>query len=62
MMTYRVYLIDRENHIKSVEVVPADNDAAALDIAQQRHVNGYDVELWHDTRIVVRLPRNEKPR
>jgi hypothetical protein len=60
MSAYRVYFIDRENHIsRAPEVIECVNDDEASDKALG-FVDGHDVEVWNLSRLVVRLPRNSK--
>lgn len=55
MPEYRAYIIDRDGHIKTFEVVTVDDDEAA--IAAAKHLaDRYDVEIWHLARKVAVLP------
>jgi hypothetical protein len=54
MPTYRVFLIDEQNHYKGGEVLECPNDQAALDHAWV-YVDGCSVEVWEDERLVARL-------
>jgi hypothetical protein len=56
---YRLYFIDRTNHIsRPPEMVECADDQEAIQKAKQ-FVDGHDVELWDGPRLVVRLPFNE---
>jgi hypothetical protein len=54
MAVYRAYLMDCEGHITAAEVIEADCDERALEIAKQ-YVDGHDVELWDGARKVAHL-------
>ena len=54
MASYRAYLIDSEDRIKTVRIVEADTDAQALEAARQ-YVDGLDVEVWDHERKIGRL-------
>jgi len=59
MPTYRAYLIDANDRVASYRPVDADNDAEALQAAQQL-VDGHDVEVWLLDRKIGRLERSTK--
>jgi hypothetical protein len=59
MPTYRVMLVDENGEYKGAEVMVCADDQAALDHAQQ-YVDGCDVEVWRQDRLVARL-RNDRP-
>lgn len=54
MPHYRVYLIDKDDHIVSVKEMTAPSDADALEAAKT-FVDGLDVEVWELGRKVGRL-------
>ena len=56
MPTYRAYLIDQDDRVKSFRPVEADDDEAALVVATQ-FVDGHDVEVWLLDRMVGRLSK-----
>jgi len=54
MPSYRAYQI-KDGHMRSAaRIIEAGNDDAALAEAKQL-VNGCDVELWHEARLVTTL-------
>jgi hypothetical protein len=56
MPTYRIYFIDRQNHIpRPLEIIECADDHEATDKAIG-FVDGHDVEVWSLNRLVVRLP------
>jgi hypothetical protein len=54
MPTYRAYLIDSENRVRSFQPIEAESDQKALEGAK-RFVFGHDVEVWLLDRKVGRL-------
>jgi hypothetical protein len=62
MKEYRVYRLDHEGHIFAPPhgfTCASDEDAIA---AAKQLIDGHDIELWQATRLVVRLPSNQKQR
>jgi hypothetical protein len=58
MPYYRAYIIGQDGHfIEAINLDCAD-DAAAVDSAKQL-VNGHDVELWQQDRMVTRLAASD---
>jgi hypothetical protein len=57
MADYRVYLIGGDGHIANVIELDCADDTAAIESAKQL-VNGQDIELWQQDRIVAKLDRN----
>ncbi len=56
MAEYRVYFFDAQKHInRPPAVIKCDDDQQAIREAE-RMVDGQDVELWQQARLVVRLP------
>lgn len=56
MPAYRIYVIDGQNHVLAPpNVVECNTDDEALAQASQL-VDGHDVELWQDNRLIARLP------
>jgi 7-cyano-7-deazaguanine synthase in queuosine biosynthesis len=59
MPDYRVYPVDKDNHIVAVEqVINCDTDQEAIEKARPL-VNGHDVELWDGARQVGRIKTGE---
>ena len=54
MSNYRAYLIDADDKIVRVEILPCPDDQTAIAEAKQL-VDGHDVELWHRSRKIARL-------
>lgn len=54
MADYRAYIVGKDGHFESFEVVQADSDEQALKVAEKL-VDGHDVELWHLARKVAVL-------
>ena len=53
-MEYRVYFFSNEDRVDSFLVIVCESDAGAIEQAKQ-FVNGQDVELWQQSRLVIRL-------
>ena len=51
---YRAYTIDEANHVARAEVIEAENELDAIELARKL-VNGRAVELWDRARLVARL-------
>jgi hypothetical protein len=59
---YRIYTIDKQGHISGPPtVVDCTDDDEVLKRAQLT-INGADVEIWQDARLVVRLPGDPERR
>jgi hypothetical protein len=56
---YRLYQIGPDGRIKSGVDLDCADDAGAIEAAD-RLVGEFAVELWHDTRMVVRLEPSKK--
>jgi len=57
VQTYRVYFIDRANHIsRAPEIIEAADDQDASEQAK-RFIDGQDIELWDRGRLIARFPR-----
>ena len=54
MSYYRAYIIGRDGHFQSAVKLDSNDDDAAIEAAKQL-VNGYDVELWQQARLVAKL-------
>jgi hypothetical protein len=54
MPTYRVFLVDEQNHYKGGEVLECPDDQAVLEHAKA-YVDGCDVEVWEEDRAVAKL-------
>jgi hypothetical protein len=55
MSTYRLYPIKKDGHIAGPPIVcDFTRDIDALAEAKKR-LNGHDIEIWQDTRIVAYL-------
>ena len=53
MPTYRLYLVDQENHItRTPKVLASDSDEDAVERAKQIG-DGHDVEVWQGTRLIT---------
>jgi hypothetical protein len=46
MPDYRAYIVGKDGHFESFEIIAADSDEQALKVAEKL-VDGHDVELWH---------------
>ena len=56
MPLYRVFFIDGTDHIsRPPEIIDCEDDETATATAR-KFVDGHDVELWLDDRLVVRIP------
>ena len=58
MADYRAYTVDHDGHFIGIEPLTCADDAEAIEKARQL-VDGHDVELWRDGRLVIRL--NHEP-
>jgi hypothetical protein len=57
MPLYRVYFVDNSGHIdRPPEVIDCENDQAAAEKARQ-FIDGFDIELWLENRMVLKLPK-----
>ena len=54
MSGYRLYCLDGANKVASAEWIEADDDAAAIAVATERH-DCYECEVWQGPRLVARL-------
>ena len=58
MRTYRAYFLDTEAHVlRPPEIIESTNDHEASQKAKLL-VNGCNIELWEDDRLVRRLTQN----
>jgi hypothetical protein len=58
MPDYRAYIVGPDGHFRTFEVITADDDGKAVEIAQ-KFVDGYDVEVWElNRKIAVLSPEN----
>ena len=55
MPDYRIYRIDRENHIAGVREFPGVSDDDALAEAAEMVTTAYGIEVWDRGRLVGRL-------
>jgi hypothetical protein len=54
---YRVYEVDRDGHVdRPPEVIVYPDDESAIEHAR-RLVDGHDVEVWQEARLVIRIKR-----
>jgi len=51
---YRIHFIDQGHMKRPEQIIESADDYEAIKKAQQA-VDGHDVELWDDRRLVVRL-------
>ena len=54
---YRAYILNRENRIMEAVDLDCADDADATESAK-RLVEGHDVELWKDARVVSRVAKS----
>lgn len=53
MPTYRLYLVDQDNHVACTpKVLTFASDENAVERAKQI-VDGHDVEVWQGTRLIT---------
>jgi hypothetical protein len=56
---YRLYRIDGDGHISAPpHGFTSADDATAIKTASQM-INGHDLELWQQSRLVARLPAHK---
>ena len=56
MSVYRVFFLDKENHVTlPAEVIEASDDQEAMTQAR-RFIDGKDIELWEGPRFIARFP------
>jgi len=61
MPEYRAYLVGRDGHFVGFEPIVCGDDSEATEKAK-RLVDGHDVELWENARMVVSLKHHcDKP-
>jgi len=54
---YRVYELDRGGHVdRPAKVIVHPDDEAAIEHAK-RLVDGFDIELWQEARLVFKIER-----
>jgi hypothetical protein len=54
---YRIYFLDREGHIhRPPEVIYCADDEQAAEKAKQ-FIDGQDIEVWQEQRIVTKYPQ-----
>jgi hypothetical protein len=56
MTDYRVYFIGNDGHFVSAIRLDCPNDNAAIESAKQ-FINGHDIELWQQDRIIAKFER-----
>jgi hypothetical protein len=54
MPTYRVFLVDEQGHYTGGEIRESPDDKTILSVARL-YVDGCDVEVWEQDRLVARL-------
>jgi hypothetical protein len=55
MPDYRIYVLDKDGHIKKPpEHIVCPEDAAAIERARE-HLGGQSIEVWDHARFVTRL-------
>jgi hypothetical protein len=55
MPDYRIYVLDKDGHIKKPpEHIVCSDDAATLESARE-HLGGQPIEVWDHARFVTRL-------
>jgi hypothetical protein len=54
MTYYRAYLIGDDGHFHKAIDLDCKDDEAAIESARQL-VDGHDVELWQQNRVIIRL-------
>jgi hypothetical protein len=55
---YRIYFLDRNDHIRHALSVECDGDAEAVELAQS-HGDGRCLELWQGARRVARIEADD---
>ena len=59
MPYYRAYIIGQDGHFEEAISLDSRDDMTAVDSAKQ-FVNGHNVELWQQSRLVMKLARAEE--
>ncbi len=59
MTNYRLYCLDGTNKVASADWIEAEDDAAAIEVAKERH-DGYVAEVWQGPRLVARVDGRAK--
>jgi hypothetical protein len=59
MPYYRAYIIGQDGHFKEAISIDCADDTTAVESAKQL-VNGHDVELWHQSRLVTKLASTDE--
>jgi hypothetical protein len=55
MPYYRAYVLGSDGHFMDAINLDCANDAAAVESAKQL-INGHDIEVWQEDRLVAKLP------
>jgi hypothetical protein len=58
MPYYRAYIVDRDGHFIDTVNLSCANDAAAIESGKQ-FVDGHDVEVWQEDRMVTKLTKSD---
>ena len=62
MCEYKLYSIRQDGHIEGPPfVLEVEGDKQALEIAKSK-VNGHDIEIWQEARLVAYLTPEQEPR
>jgi hypothetical protein len=61
MSAYRAYVMGKDGHFASYSAFVCANDAHAIVWARQP-ADGHDVELWSETRFVIRIDHGVEKR
>ena len=59
MPYYRVYIIGQDGHFEGAISLDCRDDTTAVESAKQL-VNGHNVELWQQSRLVTKLASAEE--
>jgi len=58
MTYYRAYIIGQDGHFKEAITLDCADDTTAVESAKQL-INGHDIELWKQDRLVIKLPSSD---
>ncbi|HET7882824.1 MAG TPA: hypothetical protein VFL55_18215 [Acetobacteraceae bacterium] len=59
MPAYRIYWMDQDNHITEADCLIADTDEVVRNGAGAHIGTASAVEVWHGSRLIVRVTPNE---
>jgi hypothetical protein len=59
MPLYRIYQLDENGHVSDPPKI-IEARTAAVAIAQAKQMDGYDLEIWNESRCVGKIERRRR--